>query len=338
MTMDVVTCVEPGTLRHEQRECPERLAGEVLVRIRRVGVCGTDYHIYGGTQPYLSYPRVMGHELGGEVVEADADSGFAAGDVVCIIPYISCGECIACRQGKDNCCVRIQVLGVHRDGGMAEYLTVPERFVLNAQGLSFDDAAMVEFLAIGRHAVDRGRVRDGQRVLVVGGGPIGMAVALFAGDAGGAVTVIDGRRDRSSFCVERLGAAHAVDLAEDVPARLSAITDGEFYDVVFDATGNARAMEAGFAYVAHGGTYVLVSIVRGPISFDDPEFHKRETTLMGSRNATAEDFRFVIEAIRGGRVPTRAMHTHSAPLAELPDTLPRWIDPATGVIKAIVAL
>lgn len=328
MTMNVVVCERPGTLALAARPRPARGPGEVLLRIRRVGMCGTDYHIFRGTQPYLAYPRVMGHELAAEVVEGDESGRFAPGEVVCIMPYLSCGTCAACRRGKTNCCVDIQVLGVHRDGGLAEYLAVDARFVIGAAGLTLDQAAMVEFLAIGRHAVSRAAIEAGQRVLVAGAGPIGMAVTLFAANAGAEVTVLDGNAARARFCVDRLGAAAMAAPGEDLA--------GGGFDAVFDATGSPAAMEAGFAHVAHGGTYVLVSVVAADIRFSDPEFHKREMTLMGSRNATIADFEAVIAAIRAGAIPTGAMHTHSAPLAELPAAIGGWMAPESGVIKAIV--
>jgi 2-desacetyl-2-hydroxyethyl bacteriochlorophyllide A dehydrogenase len=334
--MKAVVCESPGDLRLVDRPQPRAAEGEVLLRVRRIGLCGTDMHIFRGTQPYLSYPRVMGHELSGEVVTAPEGSAFQPGDPVYVMPYLSCGRCIACRQGKTNCCTNIQVLGVHRDGGMAEYLALPAQFVFKADGISLDDAAMIEFLAIGAHAVRRGAVRAGQNVLVAGAGPIGIAVALFARLQGGTVTVLDAREDRLAFCREALGIERTVTVGEGDRAALAALTHGEFFDAVFDATGNVKAMERGLEFLAHGGTYVLVSIVRDRISFDDPEFHKRETTLLGSRNATADDFRTVLAAMKAGRVPTGLMNTHRATLAEFVDVLPRWMDPAAGVIKAIV--
>jgi 2-desacetyl-2-hydroxyethyl bacteriochlorophyllide A dehydrogenase len=334
--MKCVVCESPGDLQLGFRPMPEAGPGEVLLRVRRIGLCGTDMHIFRGTQPFLAYPRVMGHELSGEVVTAPAGASLAAGDEVLVMPYLSCGECVACRKGRTNCCTRIQVLGVHRDGGMAEYLTVPAQFVLSTEGISLDDAAMVEFLAIGLHAVRRGAVAAGQRVLVVGAGPIGVAVALFAALKAAQVTVLDARDDRLGFCRDVLKVAHTVTAGEGDLEALREITGGDFFDAVFDATGNIKAMERGLDFVAHGGTYVLVSIVPERISFADPEFHKRETTLLGSRNATVEDFREVLAAMKAGLVPTRAMNTHRATLDEFIDTLPRWMDPASGVIKAIV--
>ncbi|HEY8880601.1 MAG TPA: zinc-binding alcohol dehydrogenase family protein [Roseateles sp.] len=334
--MLTVTCESPGRLVALDRPRPARQPGEVLLRVKRVGVCGTDLHIFTGHQPYLEYPRVMGHELSGVVEEAEPGSGFAPGDPVYVMPYLSCGSCIACRQGKTNCCTRIQVLGVHRDGAFTEFISVPSHFVGKAEGITLDQAAMLEFLAIGAHAVRRGEVRAGQRVLVVGAGPIGLGVMLFAKLRGALVTAIDGRADRLKFAREHIGADSAVPLGEGDEAELSRLTGGEFFDLVFDATGNRQAMERGFRFIAHGGRYVLVSIVQGELSFSDPEFHKREATLLGSRNATTEDFETVMQAMRDGLVPDAALGTHRLALADVPAGFPRLLDPAQGVIKAIV--
>lgn len=334
--MNALVCAAPGQLVMERRPVPTRARDEVLIRVRRVGVCGTDMHIYRGTQPYLAYPRVMGHELSGEVVEAPEGSTLVQGEAVYVMPYLSCGDCAACRKAKPNCCMNIQVLGVHRDGGMVEFLAVAEGFVRKADGVTLDEAAMVEFLAIGAHAVGRAAITPGQSVLVVGAGPIGIAAALFAKLGGGRVTALDSRLDRLEFCHEHLAVDHVVQLGPDMAKRLSDLTEGDFFDVVFDATGNPKAMEAGFAYVGHGGSYVLISVVGADITFSDPEFHKRETTLLGSRNATPEDFDVVVAAIRAGLVPTRALNTHASTLADLPSNLPGWMEPEAGVIKAIV--
>jgi 2-desacetyl-2-hydroxyethyl bacteriochlorophyllide A dehydrogenase len=334
--MLTVICETPGVLRAIEGVVPTRAEDEVLLRIRRVGVCGTDLHIFTGNQPYLAYPRVMGHEIAGTVEEAPAGSPLQPGDTVFVMPYLSCGQCVACRQGKTNCCVNIQVLGVHRDGAFTEYLSVPAQFVRKAEGVSLDQAAMVEFLAIGAHAVRRADVRPGQRVLVVGTGPIGMAALLFAGLRGGRVTALDTRAERVKFCKQHLGAHAGVLIGDNDLEELRALTEGDFYDVVFDATGNARAMERGFQFIAHGGKYVMVSVVRDNITFSDPEFHKREATLLGSRNATMEDFETVLEAMRGGRIPTAALNTHRLSLADVPAKFAALLDPAQGVVKALV--
>jgi 2-desacetyl-2-hydroxyethyl bacteriochlorophyllide A dehydrogenase len=335
--MDVLICAAPGELVLERRPTPTPGPDEVLLRVRRVGVCGTDMHIYRGTQPYLSYPRVMGHELSGEVVAAPSGSQLAPGDLAYVMPYLSCGACPACAKGKTNCCMNIRVLGVHVDGGLAEYLAVPDGFVRKVEGVGLDEAAMVEFLAIGAHAVRRARIEPGRSALVVGAGPIGIAAALFARLAGARVTVLDGRADRLAFCAEHLGVERTAALSERTAQTLSDLTDGAFFDVVFDATGNPAAMQQGFAYVGHGGTYVLISVVAADITFSDPEFHKREMSLLGSRNATIEDFEHVLATIRAGLVPTAALASHRASLKDLAQALPGWMEPSSGVIKAIVA-
>jgi 2-desacetyl-2-hydroxyethyl bacteriochlorophyllide A dehydrogenase len=336
--MKAIVCERPHQLDVEERPLPVRGAGEILVRISRIGLCGTDYHIFSGNQPFLSYPRVMGHELAGRVAESDPDSGFAEGELVTINPYLACGTCVACRKGKPNCCVSISVLGVHADGGMCEYLSVPQAAVIPVGSLSEDQAAMVEFLSVGAHAVRRGETEAGDRVLVVGAGPIGIAVALFAGLAGADVTLIDRDAKRIEQATDAIGLNRALLVDEAIDETLGALTGGDYFDLVFDATGNSRAMEKGFAYVAHGGSYVLVSIVKQDITFSDPEFHKREMRLIGSRNATHADFHTVIAAIESGRIPTAAMKTHAFPLVEAPARIPELIRDQGSVLKAILML
>ncbi|GAA0749127.1 zinc-binding alcohol dehydrogenase family protein [Ideonella azotifigens] len=334
--MLTVLCETPGRLVAQDRPRPVRQPGEVMLRVKRVGICGTDLHIFTGNQPYLNYPRVMGHEFSGIVEETDPASPLQVGDPAYVMPYLSCGHCIACRQGKTNCCTDIRVLGVHRDGALTELLCVPAGFVHAATGVSLDQAAMLEFLAIGAHAVRRGEIVAGQRVLVAGAGPIGLAVMLFAKLRGASVTALDTRRDRLDFATTHLGVDAAVPVGDGDTDELARLTDNEFFDAVFDATGNAKAMERGFRFIAHGGRYVLVSIVQGAIAFSDPEFHKREATLLSSRNATTEDFETVLAAMRAGQVPDAALATHRLALANLPARFERLLDPAEGVIKAIV--
>ncbi|WP_373505415.1 zinc-binding alcohol dehydrogenase family protein [Aestuariivirga sp.] len=334
--MRAVLCANPRELHLIERPVPVPGQGEALVRIRRIGVCGTDMHIWQGNQPYFAYPRVMGHELSGEIVEAPKGSSLKAGDHVYVVPYLHCGTCVACRVGRTNCCTSLKVLGVHIDGGMCEYMAIPETHLFKAEGITLDEAAMVEFLAIGAHAVARAKVGERQRVLVAGSGPIGVGVALFAQLNGAEVTVIDGRADRLAFATNTLKVAHAIALGPDDVEQMKTLTHGEFYHHVFDCTGSPKAMERGFAFVAHGGTYVLLSIVQGNISFSDPEFHKRETTLLSSRNAQLADFATVMTAMREGHVPTKAINTHRAPLWDVGTKMPEWISPEAGTVKGLL--
>ena len=336
--MRALLCVKPGELAVIERPRPSPKQGEVLVRIRRAGVCGTDLHIFEGSHPFLEYPRVIGHELSGEVDETGPGCSIAVGQKVFVIPYLSCGSCVACRRGKTNCCQRIAVLGVHIDGGMADYICVPEGNVASADGITLDQAAMVEFLAIGAHAVRRANPRKGDRILVVGAGPIGLGCMIFARLRGGSVTALDMRQDRLDFCRKALAVDNIVVAGSDTVEALSKLTDGDLFDLVIDATGKAVSMATGFDYVAHGGTYVLVSVVRDTISFSDPNFHAREISLLGSRNATREDFVAVFQAMRDGLVPTGALATHRASLEQSASLFSDWIKPEAGVIKALIEI
>ena len=232
----------------------------------------------------------------------------------------------------------MKVLGVHIDGGMCEYMALPEKLLFPAQGISLDEAAMVEFLAIGNHAVARARISPGQRALVVGMGPIGIGVAVFARLAGAEVTVLECREDRLAFCMRHLGVAHTVKLGPNDLNELSDISNAEFFHHVFDATGSPMAMERGFALTGHGGTYVLVSLVQGMIGFSDPEFHRRETTLLSSRNATLDDFAMVMTAMRGGHIPAAAINTHRASLYDIAERMPEWIRPVGEFDRAFSRL
>jgi 2-desacetyl-2-hydroxyethyl bacteriochlorophyllide A dehydrogenase len=334
--MKAVICEEPGQLAVIDRPQPEPAAGEVLVRIRRVGICGTDFHIFGGKHPFLEYPRVMGHELSGTVEQAPPGSALRPGQNAYIVPYLSCGHCVACRKGVTNACQNIRVLGVHCDGGMAEYLCVPEANVVSVNNISLDDAAMIEFLAIGAHGVKRGAIAASDRVLVVGSGPIGMSAIIFAKARGADVTVMDMREDRLAFTVDRLGADRTLKADDTAEEQVKVLTGGDGFDVVVDATGNTMAMQRGFNFVAHGGRYVLISVVRENITFSDPEFHKREATLLASRNAQPDDFAEVVRQMEAGKVPTAALRTHTGALADAPQLFRDWLRPEVGVIKAIL--
>lgn len=335
--VDALVCCEPGRLQIVQRSAPEVGPGNVLVRPRRVGICGTDFHIFQGKHPFLQYPRVMGHELAVEIVEAPAGSNLASGEICVVNPYLSCGHCIACRNGKPNCCVNIAVLGVHRDGGLTGLLSVPLGNLIPAQGLSVDHCAAVEFLSIGAHAVRRGAVTSRDRVLVVGAGPIGLGVALFAGAAGAETAMFDRDPERLA-AAQRIAGVAAIRADGDPSEAVSEFTSGAGFDIVFDATGNPAAMQKGFDYVCHGGRYVLVSVVKDTISFADPDFHRKEMTLFGSRNATNEDFHRVMGAIRGGDVPVDTLITHRTGFKDAVRTIPLWATQKSGLIKALIEI
>lgn len=335
--MKAVICSQPGELALIDRAAPGvPAAGWVKVAVSHVGICGTDYHIFEGKHPFLEYPRVMGHEISATVLEGGDDAGLPAGTPVIVNPYISCGTCIACRQVKPNCCTAIRVLGVHTDGAFCEEIVVPAGNLYPANGLSLEAAATVEFLAIGAHAVRRARAPSGQRSLVIGAGPIGLGTAIFSRIAGHAVTLLDASAERLEMARDRLGFEQGILAGPDAIKSAHALTDNDGFDVVFDATGHAGSMEASFAFVAHGGCLVFVSVVKDEIRFSDPEFHKREMMLIGSRNATREDFDHVARSIAAGHVPVEALITHRTTLAGAVEDLPRWAHEKSGLIKAVI--
>jgi len=336
--MRAVVCLRPGELALEERPKPARRETDVLVRPRRIGICGTDYHIFEGKHPFLQYPRVMGHELAVETVDVPAGSSIAAGKIYVVNPYLSCGNCIACSRGNPNCCVSISVLGVHQDGGMQELLSVPAGNLVPAEGLTADQCATVEFLAIGAHAVRRGAVSPQDNVLVVGAGPIGLGAALFAKLSGAAkVAVLDSDAARAKSA-EAVAAVDAIVFDGDAKSSVAAYTNGIGFDVVFDATGSQVSMQNAFDFVAHGGRLVLVSVVKDQITFSDPDFHRKEMTLLGSRNATSEDFERVIAAIRDGHVPVDRLITHRTNLANAVSDIPVWAVQKAGLIKAVIEI
>ena len=337
--MNTLFCQEPGRFEYTETDLPKPAADEVILRVRRIGVCGTDLHAYEGTQPYFSYPRILGHELGCEIADPNGHAGWNAGDPVTLIPYFHCGRCIACRSGQTNCCASLKVYGVHIDGGMRTHIAVPAASLVSGEGMSFDELALVEPLAIGAHGIRRADVREGEFVLIVGAGPIGLGLMAFANIAGAQVIALDINDTRLEFCRERLGVAHVIHGGrEDVAARLKEITNGDMPSVVIDATGNRHAILQGFSYMSHAGRYVLVGLQKGEVAVSHPEFHKREGTLMSSRNATRADFDHVIDSMRRGLVDPATFISHRVNFSEAAACFPQWLDPATGVIKAMISL
>jgi len=336
--MKTLICTTPGQFTYADTPVPERKQGETLLRIRRVGICGTDLHAYEGTQPFFQYPRILGHELAGEIIATD-EPGFTAGEQVTIIPYFYCGNCVACKAGKNNCCTQLKVCGVHVNGGMREYLVVPSYSLVKSRGLGLEELALVEPLAIGAHGIRRAQVTSGEWVAVIGAGPIGLGVMEFARIAGAHVIAVDVQECRLQFCKERLQIPFTINAAkENVPAQLAQLTNGDMPTVVIDATGNLSAINESFRYLAHGGRYVLVGLQKGEIRFSHPEFHQREATLMSSRNATREDFDRVIEALLNGQVLPLTYITHQVLFGEVKEAFPAWLLPENQVIKAMVTI
>jgi 2-desacetyl-2-hydroxyethyl bacteriochlorophyllide A dehydrogenase len=328
---------KPGHFIATQGPEPTLAAGEALVRVHRIGVCGTDLHAFAGKQPFFSYPRILGHELGVEVLDPGSEpNGLKAGDRCSLEPYLNCGRCIACRRGKPNCCTELKVLGVHVDGGMRPRLSVPARKLHASATLSYDQLALVETLGIGAHAVERASVTKDDFVLVIGAGPIGLSVIQFVLVTGATLAVMDVSAARRDFCRTTLGVKHTLAPGADTPAELKALGGGDLPTVVIDATGNAKSMAGAFDLPAHGGRIVFVGLIPGDVTFGDPNFHRRELTLLASRNAPPSTFRDIIALVESGRVNTQPWITHRFSLADMPTVFPEKIAGNPAVLKAMI--
>lgn len=337
--MKYIVCKEPGTFLLEEKSPPERKEGEALLRITKIGICGTDLHAYQGNQSFFSYPRILGHELAAEILEiGDNPQGMKPGDRVIIMPYLSCGKCIACRNGKTNCCTDIAVLGVHTDGGMQEIISLTTKILIPSGTLTDKEIAIVEPLAIGAHSLRRAQVQKGESVLVIGCGPIGFGIIKLAQVAGAKVIAMDVNNQRLKFAKEAFGVDHLVNALENPLESVLACNGNELPTIVIDATGNKKALETGVQYMAHGGKYVLVGHHKGDLSFNHPFIHSRETTILCSRNATMEDMLKVKEVLESGEFPTEAYITHEVPFEEMIENFDTWLKPETAVVKAMLSL
>jgi threonine dehydrogenase-like Zn-dependent dehydrogenase len=336
--MKALICTEPGRMDYIDLPEPERKSDHAIVRIRKICICGTDLHAFEGTQPFFNYPRILGHELSGELVEFEGAPDFQRGESVTFLPYLNCGECIACLAGKTNCCSSLKTCGVHIDGGMADYYSIPSRLLVHAQGLDLTELALVEPLSIGAHGIRRANVQPGEFVLVMGAGPIGLGVMEFARIRGAEVIAMDTNVFRLEFCKTRLGVKHIVRVenCKQVMEHLSDITHGDMPTAVIDASGNLQAINQGFQYMSYGGRYILVGLQKGEIAVAHPEFHKKEATLMSSRNATREDFDFVMQSIRDKKIHPLSLITNRVPFNKAAEGFPDWIKSQRSIIKVVV--
>lgn len=319
---------EPGRFAETPDDGPgDPGPGETLVGVLRVGVCGTDFNGYHGRMPFIKYPRILGHELSVEVIRTGPDvAGLAPGDRCAVEPYLECGACPACSLGRTNCCEQLKVLGVHVDGGLRPRLRVPARKLHASSTLPPEALALVEPLAVGAHGVERGGPMDGQDILIIGAGPIGLSAAMFCGLEGGRVSVTDVNPRRLEFARKIRGVVHA-----GGPG-----STGRHHAVVFDATGRADSMSGAIEAVEPAGRLVYLGVTSESVTLPDPLLHQREVTVLASRNALPGDFRRVIRLAEEGRIDALPWITHHAPLAGVPKAFPDWTRPETGVMKAMI--
>jgi alcohol dehydrogenase len=318
-------------------EPPHPGPGEALVRVHRVGICGTDISSFLGKMPFFRYPLIIGHELGVEVLEVGPGvTHLRAGERCSVEPYMNCGKCHACRKGATNCCADLNVLGVMIDGGLRDRFLLPAHKLHPAGSLTFEQLALVETLAIGSHAVDRSGLQPGEPCLIIGAGPIGLATLEFVKLAGAKSIVLDTNPRRLTFCRDVMHADHTLLLSDRLRDDLRDLTHGDLPDVVIDATGSNVSMSNAFELIAQTGRVVFVGITTKEVTFKHPPFHKAEGTLLCSRNALPRDFTKIIRLIGEGRLDTRPWITHRTPFGELISNFRSYTQPETGVIKAVV--
>jgi 2-desacetyl-2-hydroxyethyl bacteriochlorophyllide A dehydrogenase len=338
--MKAIELSEPKRFTRIDIDEPEKpAAGQALVQTHNIGICGTDYSGYLGKMPFFSYPRIPGHELGVEVLEVgEGVTNIKPGDKCSIEPYMNCGKCYACRKGATNCCESLKVIGVMEDGGMRERFLVRAEKLHPSEKLSYEQLALVETLAIGCHATDRGAPKEGEHVLIIGAGPIGLATLEFTRLTGATVTVMDMVESRLQFCRDTYGVAHTVQFKGDGSELdlIREITGGDRYSVVTDATGNNKSMSNAMSYVAQTGDLVYVGITTQEVSFLHPTLHKPEMTIKASRNAVPSDFTRIISLIEDGTINTDPWITHRTTFDNMIGEFEGFTKPETGVIKAIV--
>jgi len=338
VSMKSLVCTHPGKLEYQKRSVPLLKPGYSLVKVKRISICESDLEGFEGKQPFMKYPRVLGHELAGDLVDPNGAPGFEAGESVAFMPYYNCGTCTACRLNKPNCCINLKLSGVHVDGGMSEYIMVPFRSLIHGRELTYDELALIEPLAVGAHAVRRANVQPGEHVLVIGAGQVGLGIMEFVRIAGGKVIVMDADFQRLDFCREKLGIELTIDPAQDVNKILMDFTQGNMPSVVIDSTGIQRIIHRAFKYISFGGRYVLAGFQPKEVVFSHPDLHLREATLMSSTNATRSDFEHVIERIANQELDVSKYITHRIDFDDLIDDFEPLLNPGKGVLRAMVTI
>jgi threonine dehydrogenase-like Zn-dependent dehydrogenase len=338
--MRAVVIESPGRAGLGSLAEPALGAGQVLVRVRTVGFCGSDLNTFRGLNPLVSYPRVPGHEIAG-TVEAIGDGvpgEIRPGMQVTVVPYTACGQCPACRRGRVNTCRNNQTLGVQRDGALTERITLPWQTLLPGEGLDRRELALVEPLAVGFHAVARGRVAEGDVVAVIGTGAVGLGAVAGAVRAGATVIAVD-VDDGKLTMARRAGAMHGVNSRTgSLHDPLQELTHGDGPDVVIEAVGLADTFQASVAEVAVAGRVVYIGYAKAPVSLDTTQIVRKELDVFGARNATTDDFRGVLALLRGKGFPVQDAVTRVVRMEEAADALRGWDANPSAVTRIHVDL
>jgi len=328
----------PGELEVREIDIPVPGPGELLLQVHYVGFCGSDLSTYLGKNPIVSYPRIPGHEISAVIRQLGKDitEGYHVGDKVCVVPYTNCGDCSSCRRGRAHACRNNQTLGVQREGAMQEYITLPVEKVLRAPGLNELELAMVEPLTVGFHAVQRGRVEETDVVMVLGCGMIGAGAIAGAALRGAKVIAVD-IDDYKLELAASLGAQHTINSSNsDLHQELETLTAGDGPDVVIEAAGNPLTYRAAVDEVAFTGRVICIGYAGSEVSFATKLFVQKEIDIMGSRNATPEDFRSVIAYLEQGSFPLDRMITKKVKPEDAARAVKEWADDPGKVMKILL--
>lgn len=329
--MNAAILEEPGRFAFAKAAPPgEPGPGEVLVRVLAIGICGTDLHAFEGTQPFFTYPRILGHELAVEVVgTGGAVDDLQPGDLCAVNPYMTCGKCAACLRGRTNCCAKMRVFGVHSDGGMRDRILLPAKHLYKCSKLPPEQVPLVETLAVGFHAVGRAAAQPGDRAIVIGVGPIGLSVSEFLRLAGADIAVVEKMPERLAFAARHLGLKRYFPSHEEAQQEEPSM-------LVFDCTGDRGSMEQSIHLLQQGGKLIFVGLVNDHVSLFDPDLHRREATLLSSRNSVPTEHRRVLQAMEGGEIDVKEWPTEIAKPTAMAQRFPAWLHREAGVVKAVV--
>ncbi|MFC5862731.1 zinc-binding alcohol dehydrogenase family protein [Acidicapsa dinghuensis] len=334
--MKAVVIEKPGQAAVQSVADPTPKPGEVLLKIRRVGLCGTDLNSFRGKNPMVSYPRVIGHEICATVVEASSGHPhLTTGTNVTVSPYIPCGRCPACLRGRANACQINQTLGVMCDGALAEYFAIDAAKLYTAS-LGLEELCLVEPLSVGFHAVARGRVAADDAVAIWGCGGVGLGAIAASGFRGAKTIAID-MDDAKLALARKAGATDTINAAtEPVHDKLLEITNGRGPDVAIEAIGLPATFRAAVEEVAFTGRVVYIGYAKEQVAYETRLFVQKELDILGSRNAQSADFREVIAMLEAGRFPVDSAISHTISLNETPETLQAWSTNPVAYSKIIV--
>jgi len=325
----------PGKFSFGEKPVPTPAPGEVLLRVKRLGFCGTDLSTFRGGNPLVTYPRVPGHEIGAviEAVTPGVPAHLGVGTEVTVVPYTTCGTCSSCRSGRVNACRYNQTLGVQQEGAFTEYITAAWPKAVPAR-LSLRELALVEPLAVGFHAAARGEVTSADTVLVFGCGMIGLGAIAASGLYRKANVIAVDIEDAKLALARRAGATQTIN-SRTTPLhdRLLELTEGHGPGVVIEAVGTPQTFVSAVEEVCFAGRVVYIGYAKAPVSYETKYFVMKELDIRGSRNSTADDFRAVVEMLEAGRYPVDETITRTVPFAEAGTALAAWADNPGAVTK-----